>query len=76
MFHNTPPERRGAIFAAVQMTRAGAASVATIIAGFMADAVSSYRVCYLVAGVVCVIGLIGAFRLAPPRRTESVPALA
>ena len=76
MFHNTPPERRGSIFAAVQMTRAAVTSVATILAGLLADAVSSYRMCYLVAGVVCLIGLVGAFRLAPPKRNVPVPALA
>jgi Na+/melibiose symporter-like transporter len=76
MFHNTPAERRGTIFAAVQMTRAGVTSIATVLAGFLASAASSYRVCYLTAGVVCLVGLVGAFRLAPPRRTASVPALA
>jgi MFS family permease len=70
MFQNTPVERRGSIFAAVQMTRAGATSLATIIAGTLAGAASSYRICYLVAGLVCLVGLVGAFRLAPPRREE------
>ncbi len=69
MFHNAPADRRGSIFAAVQMTRAGVASAATIAAGLLADLVNSYRMCYLVAGAVCVVGLFGAFRLAPaPRR--------
>lgn len=76
MFHNTPPERRGSIFAAVQMTRAGVTSIAMILAGYLASVVSSYRVCYFVAGVVCLIGLIGAYRLAPPRRRPPMPALA
>jgi MFS family permease len=76
MFHNTPAERRGSIFAAVQMTRAGATSFATILAGSLAGAVSSYRMCYLVAAIVCVVGLIGACRLAPAKRDEHVPALA
>ncbi len=75
MFHNTPPERRGSIFAAVQMTRAGVTSLATIVAGLLADFVNSYRMCYLVAGVVCLVGLFGAFRLAPGRRGEPVPVL-
>lgn len=76
MFHNTPPERRGSIFAAVQMTRAGAASLATVLAGSLSHLVSSYRMCYLVAGVVCLIGLYGAARLSPtpPARGEPVPA--
>lgn len=68
MFHNTPVERRGSIFAAVQMTRAAVTSGATILAGNLAHYVSSYRMCYLVAGVVCVIGLIGACSLAASRR--------
>ena len=76
MFHNTPAERRGSIFAAVQMTRAGVTSIATILAGVLADAVSSYRMCYLVAGIVCLVGLFGAFRLAPAKRGVPVPALA
>jgi MFS family permease len=76
MFHNTPSERRGSIFAAVQMTRAGVASIATIVAGFLAGAVSSYRVCYLTAGLVCLVGIVGAFRLAPARRRPPLPALA
>jgi MFS family permease len=76
MFHNTPAERRGSIFAAVQMTRAGVTSFATILAGSLAGAVSSYRMCYLVAAIVCVVGLIGACRLAPAKRDEHVPALA
>ena len=73
MFHDTPPERRGSIFAAVQMTRAAAASGATILAGVLADAVSSYRICYLVAAFVCVLGLIGGFRLHAGRRPAVVP---
>jgi hypothetical protein len=75
MFHNTPSERRGSIFAAVQMTRAAVTSAATILAGYLAGAVSSYRMCYLVAGVVCLIGLYGAFRLAPARRSGPMPIL-
>lgn len=63
MFHNTPSERRGSIFAAVQMTRAGVTSIATILAGLLSHMVSSYRMCYLVAGVVCLVGLYGAVRL-------------
>jgi len=76
MFHNTPAERRGSIFAAVQMTRAGVTSAATIGAGLLADLVNSYRMCYLVAGVVCLIGLVGAFRLAPAVRGGAVPQAA
>ena len=75
MFHNTPSERRGAIFAAVQMTRAGVTSIATILAGFLAGVVSSYRVCYLTAGLVCLVGIVGAFRLAPARRRPRVALL-
>src|SRR6185503_4305376 len=52
MFHNTPAERRGTIFAAVQMTRAGAASLATVLAGSLAGWVGSYRMCYLIAAVI------------------------
>lgn len=76
MFHNTPPARRGSIFAAVQMTRAVVTSVTTLIAGVLADVVSSYRMCYLVAGLVCVVGLCAAFRLAPMKRAEAVPVAA
>ena len=75
MFDNAPAERRGSIFAAVQMTRAGVTSAATIVAGLLADLVNSYRMCYLVAGVVCLIGLYGAFRLSPTRRGAPVPLL-
>jgi MFS family permease len=78
MYHNTPEERRGSIFAAVQMTRAGVTSLATIAAGFLAHWVSSYRMCYLVAAVVCLIGLYGAMQLTPtpptPRASEPLPA--
>ncbi len=63
LFHNTPPARRGSIFAAVQMTRAGVTSVATILTGFLATMVSSYRVCYFVAALVGVVGVIWAMRL-------------
>ncbi len=73
MFHNAPPKRRGSIFAAVQMTRAGVTSAATILAGLLADVVNSYRMCYLVAGLVCLVGLFGALRLAPRRHGESGP---
>ncbi len=76
MFHNAPPERRGSIFAAVQMTRAGVTSLATILAARLADIADSYRMCYLVASVVCLIGLIGACRLASSKRPQVVPALA
>lgn len=75
MFQNTPAERRGSIFAAVQMTRAGVTSAATILAGILAGAVGSYRMCYLLAGAVCLIGLYGAFRLAPPNQTGPLPVL-
>lgn len=73
MFHQTPPERRGSIFAAVQMARAGITSLATIFAGALAHWVGSYRVCYLVAGVVCLAGLVGACRLATVKRLEPLP---
>lgn len=77
IFHNTPVERRGSIFAAVQMTRAGVASAATILAAWLADLVGSYRMCYLIAGLVCVIGFVGAYRLVSrPRNRAPVPALA
>ena len=75
MFHNTPAERRGSIFAAVQMTRAAVTSGATILAGLLAHVASSYRMCYLVAGVVSLVGLFGAFRLAPAKRGEPMPVL-
>lgn len=75
MYHNTPIERRGAVFATVQMTRAGVTSIATIVAGFMAHWAGSYRMCYLLAAVVCVVGLYGAVRLAPRSPSaEPVPA--
>ncbi len=75
IFQNTPAERRGAIFAAVQMTRAGVTSIATILAAALAGAVGSYRMCYLVAGIVCLIGLFGAIRLvAVPRLAVAAPA--
>lgn len=65
MFQGTPEEHRGSVFAAVQMTRAGATSVAVIAAGFLVDYVGSYRMCYLVGAAVCLVGLYGAFRLQP-----------
>ncbi|MBE7539225.1 MAG: MFS transporter [Opitutaceae bacterium] len=68
IFQDTPPEKRGSIFAAVQMTRAGVTSGAVILAGFLADWLNSYRMCYLVAAAVCLIGLVGAIRLSPGRR--------
>lgn len=64
MFHDTPAGRRGSIFAAVQMTRAGVTSAVTIAVGFLADVTNSYRVCYLVAAAVCVVGLVGAMCIA------------
>lgn len=76
MYHDAPAERRGSIFAAVQMTRAAAASVATVLAGALAGWSSSYRVCYLVAGVVCLVGIAGALRLTPPKRSGALPAMA
>ncbi|MES2692321.1 MAG: MFS transporter [Verrucomicrobiota bacterium] len=76
LFHDTPVERRGAIFAAVQTTRAGAASVAIVVAGELAAFTGSYRICYLLAGIVCVVGLVGALRLTAPKRTAAVPAMA
>jgi Na+/melibiose symporter-like transporter len=74
MYHNTPAERRGTIFAAIQTTRAGVTSLATILAGSLAGLVGSYRMCYLVAGVVCVVGLFGALRLEAPAKTR-VPVI-
>jgi Na+/melibiose symporter-like transporter len=68
MFFNTPAERRGSIFAAVQMSRAAVASVATVLAGTLAGWMGSYRVCYLLAGAACLVGLVGALRLEPAPR--------
>jgi MFS family permease len=76
LFHDTAPERRGSIFAAVQMTRAAAASVATIVAGKLAEIADDYRMCYFVAGIAALIGLVGALRLAPLRRNVPAPAMA
>jgi MFS family permease len=77
IFRGAPPERRGAIFAAVQTARAGAASVAVIVVGILADATGSYRICYFVAGLVCLIGLLAALRLGPAEKSGPVlPALA
>ncbi|HRE84039.1 MAG TPA: MFS transporter [Opitutaceae bacterium] len=67
MFQGTPEEHRGSVFAAVQMTRAGATSAAVIAAGFLVDYVGSYRMCYLVGAAVCLIGLYGALRLRPDK---------
>jgi MFS family permease len=69
LFDNTSVERRGSIFAGVQMTRAALAGGATILAGYLADLAGSYRMCYLLAGGICMLGLIGALRLAPLSRT-------
>jgi Na+/melibiose symporter-like transporter len=76
IYNKTPPERRGSIFAAVQMTRAAVTSGATVIAGFLADLTGSYRVCYLIAGLVCFAGFAGASRLTSVKRSARVPALA
>ena len=63
MFQQAPLERRGSIFAAVQMTRAGVASGATILGAMLAGFAGTYRVCYLLAGLVCVGGFVVALRL-------------
>ena len=63
MFRDTPAERRGAVFGAVQMTRAGVAGVATVAAAGLADLTENYRVCYLLAGGACVAGFWAAARL-------------
>ncbi len=76
LFARVAPERIGSVFAAVQMTRAGAASAATVLAGLLADGAGSYRVCYLLAAAVCVAGAVGAARLAAVGRIEPRPALA
>lgn len=65
IFQDTPPEKRGSIFAAIQMTRAAVTSAAVILAGFLVNASGSYRMCYLLAAAVCLIGLYGAMKLAP-----------
>ncbi len=65
IFHDTPAERRGSIFAAVQMTRAAVTSGAVILAGFLVNAMNSYRMCYLVAAAICLVGIYGAMKLAP-----------
>lgn len=76
LFRDTPPERRGSIFAAVQTARAGAATLATLLAGGLVQLTESYRMCYFLAGVACVVGLVSAFRLTAPRRTAPLAALA
>lgn len=76
LFARTAPERSGAVFAAVQMTRAGAASAATVLAGLLAEGAGSYRVCYLLAAAVCVAGAVGAARLPAAERLAPRPALA
>lgn len=68
MFQNTPPERRGSIFAGVQMTRAALASGATLVAGYLAQATGSYRICYAIAGVACIAGFLWAVRFRSEKR--------
>ncbi|HEY1109920.1 MAG TPA: MFS transporter, partial [Opitutaceae bacterium] len=76
IFRNTPLERRGSIFAAVQTTRAGAATLATMLAGGLVQITESYRMCYFLAAVACLVGLVSAIRLTAPRRAAPLPALA
>lgn len=76
IFRNTPVERRGSIFAAVQTTRAGAATLATMLAGGLVQITESYRMCYFLAAVACLVGLVSAIRLTAPRRAAPLPALA
>lgn len=64
LFRGAQPERRGSIFAAIQITRGIVVSVATIVLGLLADAVLSYRVCYVGAACFCTVGMLAAFRLA------------
>jgi Na+/melibiose symporter-like transporter len=63
MFDGVAEGRKGAVFSAVQMTRAAVTSVATIGAGFLVDVFDNYRLCYVIAGLVCLLGLYGALRL-------------
>ena len=63
IFQDTALERRGSVFATVQMFRAAAAGLLTIVAGMIANSLGTYRACYAVAAVVCVIGLWVALRL-------------
>jgi Na+/melibiose symporter-like transporter len=67
MFHGAPAERRGSIFAGIQMTRAGLASAAMIFGSHFAALAGSYRICYGIAGVVGLVGLVAAYRLMPRR---------
>lgn len=73
MFQRAPAARRGSIFAAVQMTRAGTASAATIVAAGFADLLGSYRACYVIAGLACIVGAFAAFRLRLGDGTEPAP---
>ncbi|MBP7143156.1 MAG: MFS transporter [Opitutaceae bacterium] len=74
IFHDAPPERRGTVFAAVQMTRAAVTSGAVILAGFLADLMNSYRICYLIAAAACLAGIHGALRLEPTRKPAAAAA--
>lgn len=74
IFQDAPPERRGTVFAAVQMTRAAVTSAAVILSGFLADLMNSYRMCYLVAAAACLIGIHGALRLTPGRKPAAAAA--
>ncbi len=68
MFHNTTADRRGSIFAGLQMTRAALASGAVLVAGYVANLAGSYRICYILAGIACLVGLVCSLRLAPMGR--------
>lgn len=69
LFSDSPPERRGSIFAAVQFTRGVVVSVATIAMGFIANVADSFRVCYLGAASFCVLGVFAAVELGRTVRT-------
>lgn len=69
LFSDSPPERRGSIFAAVQFTRGVVVSVATIVMGFVANLAASFRVCYLGAACFCVLGIFAAVEIGRTVRT-------
>lgn len=68
LFCDSPQERRGSIFAVVQFTRGLVVSVATIVMGYIADATTTFRACYIGAAFFCILGVLSAIELGRIRR--------
>jgi MFS family permease len=68
-FENVPEDKRGAVFGVIQVTRAIATIVASIIVGYMVNIHGQYSIAYQACIIIAVIGILAALFVKPSSHT-------